>query len=306
MLFNKQTIKKFFLILLLFVSSLSNAKGTETRGKVITSLQFKSEILDTIVNYSIYLPANYETSEKKYPVLYLLHGYTDDENAWIKNGYVNQTADQGILSKEIEEMIIVMPNGGLKWYVNQPNGDFNYEDMFIRELIPYIEKTYRIKSNKKNRSISGLSMGGFGSLGYAMRHPDIFATCVAYSAAIRADDEVLKLSQQHFDELYAPVYGENIKGEFRLSKHWNENNPIYLAKVVSVEKLKSVNWYITCGDDDWLYYGNSTLRKIFRDRNIPHQYRVKDGGHNWYYWRTYIGEGLKFISRSINIERKDK
>lgn len=293
----------FTIILTLFIAATTMAA---TRGKVKKSLHFQSEILDTVVNYSIYLPANYDKSDKKYPVLYLLHGYTDNENTWIERGCVNQVADQKILSKEIVPMIIVMPDGGLKWYVNQPDGNFNYEDMFIKEFIPYIEKTYRVKAEKKYRSISGLSMGGYGALGYAMRHPDLFATCVAYSAAIRPDDEVLKLSQKQFDMLYAPVYGKNIKVKDRLSKHWNENNPIYLAKEVPAEKLKSVNWYISCGDDDWLYYGNMILRKILRDRNIPHQYRVMDGAHNWQYWRSHIGEGLIYISQRINIGWNDK
>ena len=293
----------FLLIILLFNSKICFAG---VNGKVIKSIKFHSQILDTIVNYSIYLPPSYEESTKKYPVLYLLHGYTDNENTWLDNAFVNQVADQKILSKEIDEMIIVMPNGGLKWFVNQPNGDFNYEDMFIKEFIPYIEQTYRIKADKKHRAISGLSMGGYAALGYAMRHPDIFATCVAYSAAIRPDDEVLKTSQKHFDYLYAHVYGKNVKGKARLSEHWNNNNPIYLAKTISVEKLKSVNWYITCGDDDWLYYGNSVLRKIFRDRGIPHEYRVMDGRHNWYYWRTHIGEGLKYISERLNIRGNGK
>ena len=293
----------FLLIIFLFNSKICFAG---VNGKVIKSIKFHSQILDTIVNYSIYLPPSYEESTKKYPVLYLLHGYTDNENTWLDNAFVNQVADQKILSKEIDEMIIVMPNGGLKWFVNQPNGDFNYEDMFVKEFIPYIEKTYRVKANKRHRAISGLSMGGYAALGYAMRHPDIFATCVAYSAAIRPDDEVLKTSQKHFDYLYAHVYGKNVKGKARLSEHWNKNNPIYLAKNISTEKLKSVNWYITCGDDDWLYYGNSVLRKIFRDRGIPHEYRVMDGRHNWYYWRTHIGEGLKYISERLNIRGNGK
>ncbi len=296
----KKVLSVFIIIVVFFIAEATTAG---TQGKVIKSLQFQSEILDTIVNYSIYLPANYEKSDKKFPILYLLHGYTDNENTWIKKGSVNQTVDQKILSKEIAEMIIVMPNGGLKWYVNQPNGNFNYEDMFINEFIPYIEKTYRVKANKKNRSICGLSMGGYGALGFAMRHPNIFATCVAYSAAIRPDDEVLKLSQKSFDILYAPVYGKNVKGKARLSKHWNENNPIYLAKTLPTENLKSVNWYISCGDDDWLYYGNSVLRKIFRDRGIPHEYRVMDGMHNWYYWRTHIVEGLQFITQRLFLEK---
>ncbi len=271
----------------------------ESRGEVKQSLQFKSEILDTVVNYSIYLPANYDKANKEYPVLYLLHGFTDDETIWYRWGWVDQAADQGIILGEVKEMIIVMPDAGLKWYLNQPKGDFNYEDMFIKELIPFIEKTYRVKSEKKYRSIGGLSMGGYGALGYSMRHPELFATCIAYSAGLFPNDELVSYSQDSYDTYFSPIYGKGLKGKERLSKHWNENNPLYLAKEISVEKLRSVNWYITCGDDDDLLYGNSLLHKIFFERNISHEYRVYDGRHNWDYWRTHIGEGLRFISAAL-------
>ncbi len=292
-------MKKTVVILLLFVVSFVFAKGKENRGTVIKSLQFKSEILDTTVNYSVYLPANYKTSEKKYPVLYLLHGYTDSETKWINWGWVDKVADKEILSGEVDDMIIIMPNGWLLWYVNQPDGKFNYEDMFVKELIPFIEKKYRIKSDKKNRSIGGLSMGGYGALGYSMRHTELFSTCIAYSAAIRTDEVILKVSQKHFDGLYAPVYGKGVKGKARLSEHWNKNNPIYLAERISADKLKSVHWYITIGDKDWLWEGNVALRKIFRDRGIMHEYRVYEGKHNWNYWRGHIGEGLRFITKYL-------
>ena len=285
--------------LLVIVSFFTERTLAETRGKVILSLQFKSEILDTAVRYSIYLPANYDSADKDYPVLYLLHGFTDDETIWVKWGLVDEVADRGILSGEIEEMIIVMPDAGLKWYVNQPNGTFNYEDMFIQELIPYIEKTYRVKAEKKYRAVAGLSMGGYGALGYSMRHPDVFSTCVAYSAGLCPDDEILECSQDEYDTYLSPIYGKGVSGNARLSKHWNKNNPLNLAKSISEEKLKSVNWYITCGDDDELLYGNSVLNKTFMDRKIPHEYRVYDGKHNWYYWRDHIGEGLRFFAKSL-------
>ncbi len=297
----KNTLKILSILLLLQVTSSVKIFAKETRGKVIESLQFRSEILDTLINYSVYLPANYSKTEKEYPVLYLLHGYTDDETIWIKWGWVDEAADQGILSGEIEEMVIVMPDAGLKWYLNQQDGKFNYEDMFIKELIPFIEKTYKVKSERKYRSIGGLSMGGYGALGYSMRHPDLFSTCIAYSAGLFPDDEIIAYSQANYDEYFWPLYGKNVKGKERLSQHWNDNNPLKLAGKISEEKLKSVYWYITCGDDDDLLYGNSELNKTFRNRKVSHEYRVYNGKHNWNYWRKYIGEGLRFISKHLVI-----
>jgi len=295
---NKILLGIFVTSFLLLVNG-SEKVVAKSRGEVKLSLQFNSEILDTVVHYSIYLPPSYDKSDKEFPVLYLLHGFTDDETIWYKNGWVDQAEDQGLNSGKVKEMIIVMPDAGLKWYLNQPSGDFNYEDMFIKELIPFIEKTYKVKAEKKYRSIAGLSMGGFGALGYSMRHPEIFATCVAYSAGLFHDDEIISYSQNEYDTYFSPIYGKGLVGKERISEHWNKNNPLVLATKISKKDLESVNWYVTCGDDDDLLYGNSLLHKIFWDRGIKHQYRVYDGGHNWNYWRAYIGEGLIFISKFL-------
>ena len=139
----------------------------------------------------------------------------------------------------------------------------------------------------------------FRSLGYSMRHPDVFSACAAYSSGLRADDETVLIPQKMFDRLYMPVYGKNVEGKARLSKHWHDNNPLNLAKNLSEEQLNNTEWYISCGDNDFLFYGNIMLHKTFRDRNIKHEYRIYDGGHNWKYWRGYIGEGLKFITKSF-------
>ena len=284
------------LVLTLFITT----SFAQSRGEVIQSLKFQSQLLDTTINYTIYLPPFYgKDTTQTYPVFYLLHGYTDNETAWVNKGWVDQVADQGIIAGQVEKMIIIMPDGGLLWYLNQPNGKYNYEDMFIKELIPFIDKTYRTKPERKYRAIGGLSMGGFGALGYSMRHPTVFSACVAFSSGIRPDDETVLIPQKRFDRLYKPIYGENVQGKDRLSKHWNENNPLYLAKTLSEEQLNTTDWYISCGDDDFLFYGNIMLHKTFRDRKIKHEFRVYDGGHNWNYWRPYIGEGLNFITNSF-------
>ncbi len=287
-------------LLLTLIFSASISISAESRGTVIKSLKFKSEILSQNIHYSVYLPPGYQKDMNRYyPVFYLLHGFTDNENAWIEKGWVDIAADRGIQVQRIQRMIIVMPYGGLKWFVNQPDGKYNYEDMFIKEFIPYIDKKYRTKKERKFRAVGGLSMGGYGALGYAMRHSGLFSMCISFSAAIRPDEETITLSQEDFDYLYKPLYGENIQGYKRLSPHWVKNNPIRLAQNMLKEKLSSIRWYISCGDDDDLVNGNSTLHNIFRKRKIEHEYRVYNGGHNWEYWRSYIAEGLEFISAEL-------
>ena len=266
------------------------------KGKVIESLQFKSNLVSYPVNYSIYLPPDYETSERSYPVLYLLHGYSDDETGWIQFGEANFIADKGIASGEVSPCIIVMPDGKVTWYSNSYDGKDPWEDMFIKEFIPFIEKEYRIRTKKEFRAISGLSMGGYGALELAMRHTDLFSTCVAMSSGTFTDEEIL--NDNMYDRYFGHIYGPKPKKE--VSESWKAYNPLHLLDSVDPEKLKSVRFYIDCGDDDFLYKGNAALHVKMRDMGIPHEYRVRDGAHQWSYWRTGLHDGLIYISEKFH------
>lgn len=265
-------------------------------GKVVESLEFKSNLVKYPVKYSIYLPHDYESSERSYPVVYLLHGYSDDETGWIQFGEANRIADEGINNGDYTPCIIVMPDGGVTWYINSADGEDPWEDMFVKEFIPFIEKEFRIRSKKEFRAISGLSMGGNGALLLSMRNPDLFSTCVAMSAGTFTDEEIIANDQ--YEHYFKNIYGE--KPEGGLSEHWKANSPLHLLETVEKEKLKSIRWYIDCGDDDFLYKGNSALHVKMRDLGIPHEYRVREGAHSWSYWRTGLEDGLKYISEKFH------
>lgn len=300
-------MKRTGLIILLSLTGFIMAAGQEAtllpvcaQGKVLESLSFHSKILGRGVKYSIYLPPDYSTSSRSYPAVYLLHGYTDNETAWVQFGEVNRYADQAIAAGEIPPMIIVMPDAGVTWYVNDYAEKIRYEDMFIQELIPYMEQTYRIRAAKEFRGISGLSMGGYGSLLYSLHHPDMFAACAAFSAAVWTDDEITSMDQQQYDGWLSAVYGPAKTPKDRLSDHYRKNSVLDLVKAIPEAQKKDVRFYIDCGDDDFLYRGNSALHVLMRDLNIPHEYRTRDGGHSWVYWRTGITDGLKFIGMSFH------
>ena len=169
-------------LLLLFVFTF--VIGSFAQGFVKEKQVIKSAILNKEVHYSIFLPSDYYTSERAYPVTYLLHGYGDADDGWIQFGEVNRLADDAIKTGKIPPMIIVTPDGFTSFYVNAANGNLNYEDFFIKELIPHIEKTYKVKAEKRFRGIAGLSMGGYGSLLYALKYPDLFAAAAPLSAAV--------------------------------------------------------------------------------------------------------------------------
>ncbi len=269
-------------------------------GQVLEGLSLESTLLGRGVNYAVYLPPDYKCSTRRYPVVYLLHGYTDDESGWIQFGEVNVAADDGIRAGEVPAMIIVMPDGGVTWYVNDYSGKVPYEDMLLKELIPEIDRKYRTRPKREFRAVSGLSMGGYGSLMLAMRHPDVFASCVAFSAGIIPDEDVVAMADARWNAVFGAPFGPGLKGSARLTGHYQSFNPLHLAKTVSADELKKVRWYIDCGDDDHLSKGNGLLHIELQEREIPHEYRVRDGRHSWVYWRTGIRTGLRFIGEGFH------
>ena len=287
------------LLLLTFFGAELRSQVVYPAGQVQEGLKVESKILGKEVRYTIYLPPDYQTSSRRYPVVYLLHGYTDNDTGWLQYGEINQTADRAIAEQQIPPMIIVMPDGGVSWYINDYQGKVRYEDFFFQEFIPYIDATYRTRPEKEFRGIAGLSMGGWGTLIYALRHPEMFAAAAAFSAAVWTDEEVMATEDKVYERIFAPLFGPGLKGKDRLTAHFRSYNPLDLVKTLPVEKIKTVRFYLDCGDDDFLYKGNAALHVAMRDRKIPHECRMRDGGHTWSYWRTGILDGLKFIGESF-------
>ncbi|TLX75796.1 esterase family protein [Labilibacter sediminis] len=284
---------KNLLLLITALLLITTVQAQYPTGKVIETLGIESKITGYTVNYSVYLPPCYDSSERSYPIVYLLHGYSDNETGWIQFGEINRTADKAITNGDIPPMIIVMPNAKVTWYVNKYDGTDNYENMFIEEFIPHIEKKYRVREGKQYRAVSGLSMGGNGSLIYALKHPDKFGSCAAFSAAVYTNSEMKKNLEYKKKDWFKPIYGDLENGE--LPEHWTNNNVLDIIQKGNTKELNSVKFYIDCGDDDFLYKGNAALHVVMRDKKIKHEFRIRDGAHNWTYWRTNIIHGLKFI-----------
>ncbi len=217
-------------ILLLAAAAAPAAAQAVNQGQVLEGLKMRSSVLGRDVNYAVYLPPDYRISTRRYPVVYLLHGYTDDESGWVQFGEIGPIADRAIAERKIPPMIIVMPDGGVAWYINDHLGKVRYEDMFVGEFIPHVDAAYRTRPKREFRGISGLSMGGWGALVHALRHPDLFAACAAFSAGIWTDDELIDRKQADFDRYFGPVLGPGLIGKDRLTPHLRAHDPLDLAK----------------------------------------------------------------------------
>lgn len=271
----------------------------QDHGRVIEQNIVRSKILNRDVAYTVYLPADYFTSERTYPAVYLLHGYTDDNTGWLQFGEINRYADKAIADGKIPPMIIVMPNADSSWYINSYDGKENYEDFFVEELIPGVEKKFRIKSERSYRAVAGLSMGGYGSLVLAMKHPDLFVASAPLSAAVFDDDAMVNMPDKSYEQTFGQLFGRGLKGKSRLNAAWYKNSILKMAADNSADNLKRVRYWIDCGDDDFLSKGNCELHILLSERKIPHEFRVRDGAHTWSYWRTGIVDALAYIGQSF-------
>ncbi|MFA9391798.1 MAG: alpha/beta hydrolase [Prolixibacteraceae bacterium] len=291
---------KSILIIFVFLSVSTGLFAQFSRGTVKESLSINSKILGKQVHYTIYLPFDYETSNRFYPVLYLLHGYSDNDMGWMQFGEANLIADELISQREIPPMIIAMPDGGVSFYINNFDNSVRYEDFFLQEFIPFIEKTYRARTESRYRGIAGLSMGGYGTLNYALKYPEKFAAAVAFSAAIFSEEDIMSVDEQEWQRIHKSLFGPYQEGAARLTEHYRLNNAFDITKTKGADAYRGLRLMMDCGDDDFLTNDNCLLHIELTKMGIKHEFRMSDGAHNWTYWRTGLPDALKFIGASFH------
>ena len=234
--------KTSLLTLILLISVMLSAQ----HGQVYDNLSLDSEILKMERKFAIYLPSDYESSERSYPVLYLLHGAGDDQTGWVQFGEVLHIADNAIGNGTATPMIIVMPDGntGQRGYFNDLKNDWRYEDFFFEEFMPFVEKHYRIKGEKRYRAVSGLSMGGGGTFMYALHHPELFSSACPLSAScgpLNREDMERQMKWRGWKE----------GSEEEMEAWYKKHSALELINDMPEDQKKAVRWFIDCGDDDF-------------------------------------------------------
>lgn len=285
---NTSTMKKTIITLLaLLVPMLSLMAQVRTDS-------IKSQILGEYKKFNIILPRSYnQNPETSYPILYLLHGGSGSYTDWSKKGMASESLSVMTASGEADQMIIVMPDASgsdthPQGYFNGTDGTWKYEDHFFQELIPYVESHYRVKADKQHRAIAGLSMGGQGTFVYAFRHPELFSSAYAMSGYFYC---TLIKDHDKFPSTMVPY-------QVRIEQQ-NCINLMKNATKEQIEGMKTVKWFLDCGDDDFTYEANVELIQELRQAGVPYQLRVRDGGHTWEYWHSGLYIALPFISRNF-------
>ncbi|MGD0755935.1 MAG: alpha/beta hydrolase-fold protein [Bacteroidales bacterium] len=293
----KPGLLKFYLTI--FFIGLVSVSQAQTEGKVLENKEIQSTILGKPVKYSVYLPEDYETSQRNYPVVYLLHGLEQNSSTWLEEGEIKSYVDNAIKNGTIPPMILIMPDAERTWYINSFDGKVLYEDFFIKELIPGVEKIFRIRSEKKYRGIAGVSMGGYGTFYYSLKYPDLFSAAAPLSAAVRNDSAFMKLTDEVYADRFAKVLGPVPSGGNRFTTFYRAHSIIDIVKNTQGSELSKVRYWIDCGDDDPLVEGNCIVHLMLTDKKVTNEFRVRDGAHNYIYWRSGIIDALKYIGDSF-------
>ncbi len=243
------------------------------------------------VETCVALPPNYDASTRRYPTLYYLHGLFENERSWIERG--GEEILQGLLSTgDVGPFIVVLPDGGKSFWVNSSDGHERYEDFFIQELVPWVDSHYRTMAERAARGITGSSMGGYGALHLGMRHPDIFGSASAQSAAL-FDKFPATVEPGSRWAFYARILAEPFGSPLN-EAYWESNNPLTLAQDPS--RFAGLKLYFDCGDHDRFGFeeGAAELDRILTRKNYPHEYALRSGGHGWSYLTQYMKYPLEF------------
>lgn len=280
-----------FAILLLVLAPLS---VEAQRDPPVQRVTLESKLLGRAVDYSILYPINYQragNAEKKFPVVYLLHGYTGHHTNWIERTRVALYATH-------YDLFIVMVEGENGWYTDSatvPNDKF--ESYILQELMPDVEKRFRVSAERDGRAIAGLSMGGYGALKFGFKYPSRFGMVASMSGALGAaswtdsDLKNLEAVRQSLLKTLGPIGSST-----RL-----QNDLLKLTREVSADGIKLLPViYFDCGTEDRLFPTNRSYADLLVERKIPHEFRQLPGNHSWPYWDQQVREILSLAATRLS------
>ena len=280
-----------YLIILLATAAVLSAAGEEPHGvaaKNIQTIRISSEALGEQRAVNILLPADYDTSTRRYPVLYLLHGYSDDHTTWSLRTNLSHYAEQ-------YRFIIVMPDGARSFYLNSAaDPKARFEDFIMHDVVGYVDRHYRTIPLRRARAIGGLSMGGFGAAYLGLKHSRMFTALGAFSAAIGFPhvapgshvDESLRKRAFEIDPLFGKLG----------APERSARDPFALIEKVPPATMPAI--YISCGAQDTLLSQNRAFVQVMAEKGVAYEYReVAPRVHSWDFWDEEIRVFLRFLSR---------
>ena len=239
----------------------------------VREVWYPSGTLSMMRRLHVYTPPGYEKSSAKYPVFYLLHGGGDDDSGWNSIGRAGFILDNLIAAGQAKPMIVVMPNGSMPMppSTGMPNAQAMntmrtlFADELLKNIMPLVEKTYRVLPNRENRAVAGLSMGGFQTLDVTLSHPELFNYVGVFSSGFFGNT-IDEAETKYATALNDPTFNKN----------------------------KKLFW-VSIGKDDFVMDANKKTLALLDKHNIKYQYKETTGGHTWINWRQYLNEYVPML-----------
>lgn len=290
---------------------------------------FLSAALGVPKHYVVYLPPSYaRQTHRRYPVAYYLHGLTGNEGDWVTLGGIDRVADS-LIGAGMPEMILVMPDGDDGWYTNweTPRGfaacmtdtlvsgsatycveHERYDDYIAHDLIAHVDSAYRTLATRAHRGIAGLSMGGYGAIVLALRHPDLFAAAASHSGVLSPlysgprpfaapatylnSADAIHAAWHGLWHAISPAFGTDTTG-------WYARDPARLARKLQAGGGPMPAISFDVGAEDGLADQNRAFHWELGQMGIAHTYAEWPGKHDWKYWPAHVGESLRFLAAHI-------
>jgi S-formylglutathione hydrolase FrmB len=282
-------MRTFFVLVLLTLGLASNAAK-------IDSLEIQSSLMSKAYKAVVVLPVSYAKSKAAYPVLYLLHGGFGHYRDWLE-----KTPDRELIRRLSDQynLILVLPEGEVfSYYIDSPvKKDSQFESYLVKDVIPKIDASYRTNRSNKARMISGLSMGGYGSLYISSRHPDLFCAAGSMSGALNPDMRGWRLPPEPTANIKTAFAG--IMGPIE-TVDYSKYSVIEMADVMKTNKVEII---FDCGVDDFLIEPNRELHRRLVFNQVPHDYSERPGGHSWDYWQNSLPYHIIFFH---NVLKKNQ
>ncbi|MBX7054976.1 MAG: esterase family protein [Pyrinomonadaceae bacterium] len=272
-----------------FVSPVSAQLAPAVRANKVEERLLKSKLMARDMPYRVILPAKYSLAKsERFPVIYLLHGLTGNYRNWVDKTDVEQFAVN-------YDVIIITVDGNNGWYtdsVSAPNDRF--ESYIVRELIPEVEEDLRVIADRGHRMIAGLSMGGYGSIKFGLKYPEMFSLVGSFSGALGASSFTEKNAGPNIGKTIDLIYGP-VGSETRAA-----NDIFKMIREASAEKIKAMPFiYQSCGTEDFLIGNNREFLALMNEKKVAHEYREHPGVHDWVFWNDQVREFLAVAERAL-------
>lgn len=317
----------------LALMTLGQAGSLAAQGQLETA-RVPSQALGVAKAIVVYLPASYETSSRRYPVAYYLHGVAGTERAWTKRVALDSIADS--LSRAgVGEAIVVMPDGDSAFWTDweQPDAYWQgcltdsarirpdepattdcvpharYETYLVHDIVPFVDSAYRTLRKRKHRGLGGLSMGGYGAIAVALRHSDLFSAAVSHSGVVSP----LSIgprpcrSKHCFASTVSEILEHRPSSPQRLlvlafgadTSGWWKRDPSRLMDRLLANGQALPALYLDVGLEDPFLNQNRAFADTLKKRHVRYTYHEWPGGHDRFYWRAHAGEGLSWLLARI-------